>query len=401
MGKFQKNSNASENCHAQDIGDGGVFEGDLQGLAVVARSLADLASYGNVGQELHLYFYVAVSGAGFATASLDVEGEPSRLITPRPRFRHRGEQLSDRSEGSDVGCGIAAGGPSNGRLVYVDHFVHGLYSIQAVALSGAVFRPVEQLRQLLKEDLIDQGGLAGAGYAGNHDKLAKRDIHIDVLEVVFTRSLYGDAVSVAGTPQKRQRYLTSTAQVGARHRFIRGADIVQPASSDDSSAVFTGAGAEVYDVVRGPHYGLVVFHNEHGIAEVTEMFESGNQPGIVGRMQAYGRFVADVENTGEAGAYLRSQPDTLSFSTRQSRGRAVQGYVVQADVQKELQPGLDFLEYLISNGVLPLGERVCGGRLCSLVTGGGAHPFMGLAHRLSGYLHYALSGHRNGQRFRL
>jgi hypothetical protein len=50
---------------------------DLQGFAVVALAMADLAGHVDVGQEVHFYLDDAVAGAVFAAAALDVEAEAS------------------------------------------------------------------------------------------------------------------------------------------------------------------------------------------------------------------------------------------------------------------------------------------------------------------------------------
>ena len=54
-------------------------EHDLQGVAVVAGALADLARHVHVWQEVHLDLERAVAGARLASATGDVERESTRL----------------------------------------------------------------------------------------------------------------------------------------------------------------------------------------------------------------------------------------------------------------------------------------------------------------------------------
>ena len=75
----------------------------LQGLTIVTRSVANFAGNRDVRQKLHLDIDVAVAGAGFAPASLDVEREATRLVAPGAGLRNRGEQLSNWRESSSVG----------------------------------------------------------------------------------------------------------------------------------------------------------------------------------------------------------------------------------------------------------------------------------------------------------
>ena len=55
---------------------------DLQGVAVVAGAMADLAGHVDVGQEVHLDLDGAVTRTRLAPAATDVEREPARLVAP-------------------------------------------------------------------------------------------------------------------------------------------------------------------------------------------------------------------------------------------------------------------------------------------------------------------------------
>ena len=44
---------------------------------------------------------------------------------------------------------------------------------------------------MLIQDLIGQGAFPGAGYTGHAGKDTQRDLHIDVLQVILPRALYG------------------------------------------------------------------------------------------------------------------------------------------------------------------------------------------------------------------
>ena len=66
--------------HVQHIGDGLVLELDVQRFTVVALSVAGIAGDIDIGQEVHLDLDDAIALAGFAAATLDVEGEASGFI---------------------------------------------------------------------------------------------------------------------------------------------------------------------------------------------------------------------------------------------------------------------------------------------------------------------------------
>jgi hypothetical protein len=69
-------------------------------------------------------------------------------------------------------------------------------------------------------------------------------------------------------------------------------------------------------------------------------------------VQADARLVEDVEDADEPGADLGGQADALRLAAGQRARRAVEGEVVQPDVDEELQPLVDLLEHPL--GDLPL-----------------------------------------------
>ena len=81
---------------------------DFQRLAVVALAVANVAGDVNIGQEMHLNSYDAVSLAGLAASSLDVERKTPRCVAACPRFGYAGEQLADRRQEAGVGGRIGA-----------------------------------------------------------------------------------------------------------------------------------------------------------------------------------------------------------------------------------------------------------------------------------------------------
>ena len=69
--------------HVEHVGDRLALEGHLQGLAVVALALADVAGDVDVGQKVHLDLDHAVALAGLAAPALDVEREAAGLVAAR------------------------------------------------------------------------------------------------------------------------------------------------------------------------------------------------------------------------------------------------------------------------------------------------------------------------------
>ena len=73
----------------------------------------------------------------------------------------------------------------------------------------------------------------------------------------------------------------------------------------------------------------------HGVAEVAQAEQRRDQPRVVALVQADARLVEDVEHAHQPGADLRRQADALRLAAGERRGRAVEGEVVEADVEQE------------------------------------------------------------------
>src|SRR4029078_9290829 len=72
--------------HLQHFMDVLAAPADFERLAVVALALADIAGHVDIGQEVHLDLDEAVTLAGLAASTLDVEAEAPRVVTTRARL---------------------------------------------------------------------------------------------------------------------------------------------------------------------------------------------------------------------------------------------------------------------------------------------------------------------------
>ena len=97
-----------------------------------------------------------------------------------------------------VGGGVRAGGAADGALVDAHHLVQMLQALQMVEPAGPEPRPVELDGQGLIENLVDQGGLAGAGHAGDAGEGAQGDLHVDILQIVLGRAAWRQGACVFG-----------------------------------------------------------------------------------------------------------------------------------------------------------------------------------------------------------
>ena len=128
------------------------------------------------------------------------------------------------------------------------------------------------------------------------------------------------------------------------------------AGVDDLAAVLTRAGADVDDPVGVTDGVLVVLDHDQGVAEVLEADQGLDQPLVVALVEADRRLVEDVEDADQAGADLGRQPDPLGLTAAEGARGPVEGEVVEADVEQEVEPLQDLLEHPLADLALAGGE---------------------------------------------
>ena len=155
---------------------------------VVARSAADLARHKDVRQEVHLHLDYSVAAAVLAASAFDIEAEASRLVASDLGLRHLGKQVADVREHAGVCRRIRARRLAYRRLVDVDDLVEVFYAFYLAELARLLLRAVGDARDSLVEYLVHKARLARARHARYEHQLARRDLHVYVLEVVLGRA---------------------------------------------------------------------------------------------------------------------------------------------------------------------------------------------------------------------
>src|ERR1700693_5269202 len=147
----------------EHVRDAETTETNLQSLAVVALSLADIAWNVDVGEKVHLDLYETISFARLAPSALHVERESSRPVAPDLRFGQLGEQLADGSEQSRVRGGIRARCPTDWALIDIDDFVEVLEPGDPRVRAGNHPGAIEVPRHGAVQDILDERGLHASG----------------------------------------------------------------------------------------------------------------------------------------------------------------------------------------------------------------------------------------------
>jgi len=115
------------------------------------------------------------------------------------------------------------------------------------------------------------------------------------------------------------------------------------------TAVHTGTGADVHDVVRGADRVLVVLHHDQRVAEIAQLDQGVEQAIVVALMQTDARLIQHVEHAGEAGADLGGEADALGFTARERHRRPIEAEVIEAHIQQEFQAQADLAQHQITD----------------------------------------------------
>ena len=267
-------------------------------------------------------------------------------LKPRcARLGHHREQLADEREQAGVGRRVRSRRAADRRLIDLDHLVDQVDAFDLVVRARLVGGAVELARQRLVQDVVDQRALAGSADAGDGDQPAERDLHVDVLQVVGAGALDDDLALGFLAARLRRRDRALPAEIRAGQRAVTVADQLRRRSLEDQlSAQLAGAGAEVDHVIGGANRLLVVLDHHHGVAEIAQPAERGQQLAIVALVQADRRLVEHVQHAGQVRADLRGEANALAFAARQRGRRSRQREIADADVVEEPQPIADLLQ---------------------------------------------------------
>ena len=228
------------------------------------------------------------------------------------------------------------------------------------------------------QGVVDQGGFARAGYAGDAGEQAHWKRHRDVLQVVAAGANNGDgllgravhhgggqaakhigggccsrhAAAVLHQPRSallRYLYAQCARHVAACERCGVGLYFRRCALRHHPTAMHTRTRPHVDAMVGRANHVLVVFHHQHAVANVAQMLQGVDQPVVVALVQTDAGFVQHIHHAGQARADLRSQTDALRLAARQGVGAAREAQVGQAHIVQKLQPVGNFTNHLLAN----------------------------------------------------
>ena len=243
-----------------------------------------------------------------------------------------------------------------GRLVDLDDLIELVDTDDAAMFAGLFAGAVKVLGEGSVEDVVDEGGFAGAADSGDYRHYAEWEVGGYVFEVVGDGVFYRQPGSgeVAGSGAGYDLDLPGEVLAGygggVRH------DLGGGSVGHDDAAVLPCAGADIEDVVGLAHGVFVVLDDEDGIAEVAQAFERGDETLVVALVQADRWLVEDVQDAAQAGTDLGGEADALAFAAGEGGGGAVEREVAEANVDEELEPLDDLALEPVGDDAVAAGE---------------------------------------------
>src|SRR5437899_4239377 len=152
-------------------------------------------------------------------------------------------------------------------------------------------------------------------------------------------------IRIRDAAARRHRDTQLATQIARRERVAMKQHFIEWARGNHLATMPSGARTEIDDVVGRANGFLIVLHDEHRVAEVTQLLECGEQPRVIALVQADRRLIQDVQHADEAAADLRRETNALRFATGECDGRTIEREVIESDVDEEAQP----LGYLLEN----------------------------------------------------
>ena len=151
-----------------------------------------------------------------------------------------------------------------------------------------------------KQDVAQEGGLAGARDAGQADQGAQREVNVDPLEVVGAGAADPQEAAAGRRQAVAAGYLQASAEVAAGQGF-GPLQIGDRARELDAAALATGPGAQIDDVIGGADHRRVVLDDQQGVAGIAEAVQHADQPVDVAVVQADAGLVQHEQRVDELG----------------------------------------------------------------------------------------------------
>src|SRR4029077_11548861 len=174
-----------------------------------------------------------------------VEAETAGTVAALARFGEHGEQLANGGEDAGVGGGIGARGAADGGLIDLDDFIDLLPTHDLAMRAGRFLGAIELLREGAVKNVIDEGGFAGAGDAGDYGEQTEGESDVDIFQIVGAGAENLDGFAIGAAALFRDGDVGGAAEIAAGEGFGAGGDVRRLAMRDEVAAGIARAGAKI------------------------------------------------------------------------------------------------------------------------------------------------------------
>ena len=195
---------------------------------------------------------------------------------------------------------------------------------------------------MLIQNFIGQGTLSRSRYSGDTGHDTKRNLHINIFQIIFPRSFDGKE-SGRSAPFRWYRNLHPATQISTCNRFFAFHDIRCSTGRNDFSTMDAGCRTNIHNVVGRTHGILIMFHDNQRISQILKIHQCMQQLVIVPLMQSNTRLIQNICHADQSGTDLGSQADALRLSSGQGSGRTCQCQIIQTYLLQKAHTGTDFL----------------------------------------------------------
>ena len=256
--------------------------------------MTDRAAHLHIGQEVHFDRQQARALAAFAAPARDIERKVLCAQMVLPGVCRSGKRLPDACESLGVGRGIGARAAADGSLIDRDDLVDEFPAFDRLVRARRFLPPIEALPRRPVEDVEHQRRLARSGHARHRDESPQGNIDRDILQVIGARAANRQPFAVTGATLGGRGNVRPARKILSRDRFGGLRYLGGRSGGDDAPAMAAGARPDVHQVIGGVQQIEIVFDDKHGVAQIAQLAQYGNQPGVVARMQADRRFVEHI-----------------------------------------------------------------------------------------------------------
>ncbi len=212
-----------------------------------------------------------------------------------------------------------------------------------------------------KQDIVHQGGFAGAAHSREAHELLQGNLHCQSLQIVRLGPCDAQGgrclrFGVSGLVARRHfchavgwRW-QQIADAALPVQILRGQivlaaqQLLRSAHETYLATVLAGTGAYVDDQVRGQHDLRVMFNHHQSIAGVAQAVKDADHACHVARMQPDTRFIQNKQRIDERGAQRRGEIDALHLATGKCARLAIEGQVSQAHIEEKSETRADLCQ---------------------------------------------------------